>query len=337
MPWPGWHSSPTSTGPSCRLWRNPGSTEAEPFPPGDQGRPRMATGAYGLTTAGIVAVMDFRIARPARDRYAFEESLFSSDGDAIVFDAARALSLAERFVDEDADRARVASEIAAIGLIHELGHRAVAVERRGDPVGGGPMARGLAALDARIGQTEVDGGLVTYESTFPALPVYRDEVDAEEWLMRDKGSVPGREAALEELALTSIAARNPAAAAYRELTSHVSLSEVAQRQLLDGLAGSELDADDPELASKAPARTLLERLLEPIEAAPQSLAAQLRWIRHPLGRLARRCRPAAYRSTARRARRDRPPGLVASAGCRRQRWPRRLGRALGLRWLRRRT
>ena len=223
--------------------------------------------------------MDFRISRPARDRYGFDESLFSSDGDAIVFDPVRALSLAERFVDEDADRARVASEIAAIGLIHELGHRAIAVERRGDPSGGGPMARGLSALDARVGEGDVDAGLTTYETVFPALPVYLDEVLASDWLQRAKGDVPGREAALEELALTAIAARNPAAAAYRELTSDPSLAEPAQQQLLDGVAGADLDPDDPELTSKAPARTLWQRLLEPIEAAPQSLGAQLRWIR----------------------------------------------------------
>ena len=35
--------------------------------------------------------MDFRIARSARERYGFEESLFSSDGDAIVHDPAHAL------------------------------------------------------------------------------------------------------------------------------------------------------------------------------------------------------------------------------------------------------
>ncbi len=223
--------------------------------------------------------MDFRIARPARDRYGFDEALFSSDGDVIVFDPVRALALAERFVDEDADRARAASEIAAIGLIHELGHRAVAVERRADPDGGGPMARGLGALDLRVGEEAVDEGLLTYETVFPALPVYRDELAAREWLVREKHKIPGREVALEELALTSIAARNPAAAPYRELTSHPSLSEQAQKRLIDGLAGGDLDPDDPELERKAPARTLWARLLEPVEAAPQSLAAQLRWIR----------------------------------------------------------
>ncbi len=223
--------------------------------------------------------MDFRIARPARDRYDFDESLFASDGDAIVFDPARAMSLAEQFADADADRGRVASEIAAIGLIHELGHRAVSAERRADPAGGGPMARGLAALDDRVGAAGVDRGLAAYETTFPALPVFRGEVPVEVWLERAKGEVPGREAALEELALTGIAARNPAAAAYRELTSDPSLSKPEQRQLLDGVAGADLDPGDPDLGRKAPARTLWQRLMEPIEAAPQSLGAQLRWIR----------------------------------------------------------
>ncbi len=120
--------------------------------------------------------MDFRIARQARDRYGFEERLFSTDGEAIALDESQATALAERFVREPDALARAASEIAAIGLLHELAHRAVAVERRNDPRGGGPMARGLASLDGRIGQAPVDGGLVAFETAFPSLPVYRDEL-----------------------------------------------------------------------------------------------------------------------------------------------------------------
>ena len=227
----------------------------------------------------MVTAMDFRIARPARDRYGFEEHLFSSDGDAVVIDIERAMALAERFVDEDAERARAASEIAAIGLIHELGHRAVAVERWGDPAAGGPMARGLLALDARLGGDCVDAGLVTFESAFPALPVYHGEVAVSDWLAQDKGSVPGREAALEELVLASIAADNPAAAAYRELIDDVVLAGTAQRRLVDGLAGARLAPHEPDPERAAPARTLVARLREPSLAAPHSLAAQLRWMR----------------------------------------------------------
>ncbi len=223
--------------------------------------------------------MDFRIARQARDRYGFEEHLFSSDGEAIALDESQASALAERFVSEPDARARAASEISAIGLLHELAHRAVAVERRNDPRGGGPVARGLASLDGRIGQTPVDGGLLAFETAFPSLPVYRADLPAGDWLKRTKGAVPGREAALEELALASIAAENPAAAAYRELIDDVCLAEAAQRRLVDALAGADLPPDDPDPDRAAPARGLMRRLREPILAAPQSLAAQLRWIR----------------------------------------------------------
>ena len=132
---------------------------------------------------------------------------------------------------------------------------------------------------ARIGQAPVDTGLVAFETAFPSLPVYRAEMGAGDWLARPKGAVPGREAALEELALASIAADNPAAAAYRDLIDDACLAEVAQRRLVDGLAGADLSADDPDPDRTAPARTLMGRLREPILAAPQSLAAQLRWIR----------------------------------------------------------
>jgi glycosidase len=223
--------------------------------------------------------MDFRIARTARDRYGFEEHLFSTDGEAIALDAAAAAALAERFVDEDDARARAASEIAAIGLIHELAHRAVAVERRNDPRAGGPLARGLAALDVRLGLGPVDGSLTTFETAFPSLPVYRHELTPGQWLRRPRGRVPGREAALEELALATIGAGNPAAAAYRELIDDASLSDAAQRRVVEALAGADLPPDEPDPDRAAPARTLIDRLREPIMAAPHSLAAQLRWIR----------------------------------------------------------
>ncbi len=223
--------------------------------------------------------MDFRIARQARDRYDFGEHLFSTDGEAIVLDVVAATALAERFVQERDARARAASEIAAIGLLHELGHRAVSVERRRSRDGDGPMARGLVSLDVRLGQASVDGSLSAFESAFPSLPVYRDELTAEAWLSRPRGAVPGREAALEELALAALGAGNPAAAAYRELIDDACLAEPAQRRVIDALAGADLPPDEPDPDRVAPARTLMARLREPIVAAPQSLAAQLRWIR----------------------------------------------------------
>ena len=161
----------------------------------------------------MVPRMDFRITRSARDRYGFEESLFSIAGDVIVIDTERAHSLADRFAGDPSARARVASEISAIGLIHELGHKAIAIERLADPDGGGPFARALLATDRRVGAPDVDVALATFETVFPAVAVYRDEMSVEEWIGRPRGEVPGREATLEELALTWVGTENPAAAA----------------------------------------------------------------------------------------------------------------------------
>ena len=223
--------------------------------------------------------MEFRIARPARDQYGFEDSLFSIDGDVIVIDTERAHRLAERFAADPVAAAHAASEISAIGLIHELGHRAIAIERQSEPDGGGPIARALDVADSRIGTSTVDTGLTAFETAFPAAPVYRDELTVSEWMQRPQGDIPGREAALEELVLTWLGRENPAAAAYRELIDDPMLAVDPQRRLLRSLDGGDLGPEERERPAAAPARDLLRRLREPIEAAPQSLAAQLRWIR----------------------------------------------------------
>ena len=62
-------------------------------------------------------------------------------------------------------------------------------------------------------------------------------------------------------------------------------------------AATDVPVDDPDLEQKTPARALVERLLEPARAAPQSLGAQLRWIRAQLGGVARRGRPRQHRRT----------------------------------------
>ena len=223
-----------------------------------------------------------RIARQARDRYAFDEGLFAVDGEAVVLEQEPARAMAAQFVEDVEARARATTEIAAIGLLHELAHRAVAAERRTDPAGIGPLGRGLTALDARFGRDGVDRSLLAFEAAFPVPQVYRDELDAAEWLARDISDGAGadaRESGLEELALAAIGAANPAAAAYRELIDDDVLAAAAQRRIVDSLAGADLRPDDPDADRTAPARSLLARLREPMQAAPQSLAAQLRWIR----------------------------------------------------------
>jgi glycosidase len=66
---------------------------------------------------------------------------------------------------------------------------------------------------------------------------------------------------------------------YRELLDDTPLTGTSYPRLVVAIRGADVPPDDPDADAKAPARSLIERLLEPARAAPQSLAAQLRWIR----------------------------------------------------------
>ena len=217
--------------------------------------------------------MEFRIARSARDRYALEDSLFSIRGDVLVKDADGAQRLARRMVPDDIEaQRRVAADVLALGLLHELGHRAVAHERALGGVAGGPLAQALDHAEERLGAAPVVAALTGFESAFPTSAVYRGERSPQD-LIADVG----RETVLEELLLTWLSRQNPAAAPYADLAADPVLASTGLVTLLDGLAADRTGPDAS--APLAPANSLLQRLRQPMLEAPASLSAQLVWIR----------------------------------------------------------
>ena len=113
-------------------------------------------------------------------------------GDEVVVDPAGASALAAAMAPADAERrGRIAVDVAALGLLHELGHRAIAIERRRGAVDGGPIAQALAAASHRLGADVVDAGLTAFEDAFPPTPVYRGDLDVDAWLARPDAPVPG--------------------------------------------------------------------------------------------------------------------------------------------------
>ena len=59
---------------------------------------------------------------------------------------------------------------------------------------------------------------------------------------------------------------------YRELLDDASLVGTPYPKLVDALHSAAAPVEDPRAQAMAPARTLIQRLLEPARAAPQSLA-----------------------------------------------------------------
>jgi glycosidase len=206
---------------------------------------------------------DFHLRREPRERYGVVAPLIGSRGDLVVADLAGLRRLAARMnAARSAGAPSVnAGEIAALGLLHEVGHILVArYERNRRP---GAMTAALADLTAKLGP---DAGhlLDRFGEEFPG-----------------RGPEPEPPAhRLEELLLTRIANENPALGSLHELVDDRALAR--DTRYGEAIAGLETSfAAGPP--SDVEGLSLIELMRAPARHAPTSLAGQLRYVRERWG------------------------------------------------------
>jgi glycosidase len=206
---------------------------------------------------------DFHIRREPRERYAVERSLIGSRGDLVVADLAGIRRLASRMnLDRAGGAPSVgAGEIAALGLLHEIGHILIArYQERRRP---GAMGAALSDLEASLGP-EAGRLLDRFGHEFPGRGPALEPADHR----------------LEELLLTRIANENPALGPLRELVDDRPLAEGTRyREAIAGLEA--IFAAGPP--SDIEGLSLMELMRAPARHAPTSLAGQLRFIRERWG------------------------------------------------------
>ena len=207
----------------------------------------------------------FHVQRQARARYEVEGTLLGLRGDLVITDLAGIRGLSDRMNrSREAGAAPVsAGEIAALGLIHEIGHLLIAryeAERRPRA-----MTDALAELDTGLGPDAVRL-LDRFAQEFPGVgPVPEPP--------RDR---------LEELLLIRVANENPALGPLRELVDDRGLA----RGTRYGEAIARLEsifADGPPVAESG--ETLFEVMRAPARHSPTSLTGQLLYIREHWGTL----------------------------------------------------
>jgi glycosidase len=226
---------------------------------------------------------EFHVSRRARDRYRFDLGLFGSTGN-VVFADFRAARLfadrmnAERDLVARPELAVKASQVNAMGLIDEMLH--VILARYRERVRPGLMAEILADLEANLGADAISGLFAEFVDEFPPIAVYRGEVDAESYLLGITGSTPNREIVLEELVQLWLANVNPAFAPFRELFDDHRLRRETVYPDCVGLFRTAF-ADRPGLEEGG--QNLLDLLMAPMRAAPDSLEGQLAYIRSVWG------------------------------------------------------
>jgi len=221
------------------------------------------------------AAREFHVSRGVREACGLDASLFTSTGNVVFADFRAAREFAHRLNEHrPAERAISASDIYALGLIDEVLHLVVARHRRENAPN--LWADALDLLGKEIGRAPLAEMLRSFVEEFPPTPVFAGEVTSEEHLSGETGGGDHRHLALEELVMLWLANRNPAFEPFRELFDENGLRQTtaygtAVRRLESFLAAS--------LTSGPKVESLLDLLLAPVRAAPDSLQGQLEFIR----------------------------------------------------------
>jgi glycosidase len=246
--------------------------------------------------------LEFHVARIARDRYQFDESLFSLSGNVVFanFHAARVFAQKinqRRDLVAFPEQAIRASQINALGLIHEITHSILRTYR--DQQNPRVLAEALEWLDASVGQAAVEAAMLRFVDEFPPLAVYRHELTREAYMAGQTQGMPNRQVVLEEMLMLWLANSNPAFAPFQELFDDAALEKetaypammsslyafFSGRPVIGGVGGLGTGIDGGLPAGSDGSQNLIDILRAPARAAPHSLEAQLLFIQERWGRI----------------------------------------------------
>jgi glycosidase len=239
----------------------------------------------GSQVSDVQYQMEFHISRKARDRYQFDQALFTLAGNVILADFHAAREFAQR-MNRQRDLARHpertvrAGQINAMGLIDEILHYVVGQYRQQkNPQ---VMQEALAWLYEGLGKEAVDAALRQFADEFPPLSVHQREAALDGYLRTETAGVPNRLIVLEELLMLWLANINPAFAPFIELFDDAALAEhTAYEDIVSGLQA--FFETQPRFGPEN--QNLVEMLRSPAIAVPHSLSGQLVYIREKWGYL----------------------------------------------------
>jgi len=231
-------------------------------------------------------MFEFHISRHARDRYQFDDDLFSLHGNVIfanLFSVRVFSDTVNRVRDASAhpERALKASDINAMGLIDEVLHYVAWLYRR--DVNPQAMHAAYTHIEARIGAEALESCLLRFVELFPPVAVYRGRVSATDYLAgQSEEGAPNRLITLEEMLLLRLANTNPAFRPFLEFFDDRPLRETTAYLAIQ----QDIEAFYQTQPFFGPHNNpLVTMLREPVVAAPDSLQGQLDYIRTHWGRL----------------------------------------------------
>ncbi|MDD2922111.1 MAG: alpha-amylase family glycosyl hydrolase, partial [Anaerolineales bacterium] len=221
--------------------------------------------------------------RVSRLKYNFSVDFFRPDGHVTFADIAAARAFAAQMfklrAQSGADDRISASDLFALSLLDEAYH---IILKHFFAKYTGVMGRAMGMLQSNLG-SKYDLTLGKFTEEFPPMSVFRGETSAGVYLATQ---VPNfgdfgrgvRAATIEEMLLTNNANNNPALSSYKDLFDDATMSQSAYKELIQHLLN--FFAKQPGFGNGEfhLGETLTEILAAPINASPDSLEGQLRFV-----------------------------------------------------------
>jgi len=224
-------------------------------------------------------IFEFHVSRAARDKYDFDDVLFTTNGTAMFANLAAVRRFAQRINDvrnvaSNPDKVVHAGALNAMGLIDEALHLLLARYREErDPKA---INDALTFLQGKLGHNGLDRLLVSFADQFPTVSVYRGKQTASDWLKESTAGIPNREIALEEALFLWLANANPAFKRYQELFDDAHLAASTDYPKLAPLLRAYFDTR-PKFGPDDV--NVIDLLRAPALASPESLTGQLAFMR----------------------------------------------------------
>ena len=164
--------------------------------------------------------VEFHISRSAREKYDFDQTIFTASGNVIFHNLHAARIFAQKMNQQrdlinHPENAVSAAEINAMGLIDEILHYVILLYRM--EVNQVVLPKAEQWLADKLGAESLDKVLHRFVTEFPPVEVYQDKTDVSSYLKNQTEGVPNRLIALEEMLMLWLANRNEAFDPYEEL------------------------------------------------------------------------------------------------------------------------
>ena len=224
-------------------------------------------------------MFEFHVSRTVREKYEFDQTLFSFNGNVIFADFVSARSFTQK-INQKRDlvnfpeQAVRAGDINAIGLIDEIFHLVISQYRK--QIHPKLMQKAYEHLQTTFGKQKIASVLQRFTTEFPPSAVYAGEISVKEYLAGETDGIPHAQIALEEIMMLWVTNKNPAVSSFIELFDDTFLAqETIYRQVIESL--QKFLIDQPHFGPDN--QDLLTMLRSPAIAEPNSLSGQLDFIR----------------------------------------------------------